>query len=164
MAAIVLLGAAFIFLVNGAFMLGKIEGKGAAAPNAVIGTLIAILSLLIAWGAKDAGTYIVAGLAMTFSIFYLTLAWGLFGGHDLRGVGWYCLAAAIFVAFTAVFYATVPDLRFFLFAVAWAILFFLAFLAMALGASLAKLIGWLLIIESVVTLMYPAFLILAQWW
>lgn len=164
MAAIVLLLAAFIFLVNAAFMLGKVEPKGAATANAIVGSLIAVLGLWLAGTAKDGGTLIIAGLALTFSIFYLTLSWDLFGGHDMVGLGYYCLGAGLYVALTCYYYFSVGDVRFGIFALSWAVLFLAAFGAMAMKWAWGSFIGWLLAIEGIITLLIPAFLIMAGKW
>ncbi|WP_258359670.1 AmiS/UreI family transporter [Moorella sulfitireducens (nom. illeg.)] len=164
MAAIVLLIASFIFLVDAAFMFGKVNPKGAATANAIVGSLMAVLGLWLSGTARDGATLIVAGLTMAFSMFYLILAWDLFGEHDLTGLGYYCLGAGLYVALTSYFYFSIGDLRFGIFALSWAVLFLAAFASMALKLAWGKFIGWLLAIEGVITLLIPAFLIMAGKW
>ncbi|GFN22547.1 AmiS/UreI family transporter [Thermanaeromonas sp. C210] len=164
MVAIILLIAAFIFLVDAAFMLGKVNSKGAATANAIVGALMAVLGLWSSGTAKDEGTLIVAGLTMAFSMFYLIFAWDLFGDYDLTGLGYYCLGAGLYVALTSYFYFNAGDLRFGLFAFSWAVLFLAAFASMALKLAWGRFIGWLLAIEGIVTLLFPAFLIMIGKW
>lgn len=164
MGAIVLLIAAFIFMVDAAFMLGKVKPKGAATANAIVGGLMSVLGILIAFTSQDAGGLVVAGLSMAFAMFYLILAWDLFGEHDLSGLGWYCLGAGLYVALSAYYFFSVGDVRFGIFGICWAVLFLAAYGSMALQKAWGTFIGWLLAVESVVTLLVPAFLMITGKW
>ena len=151
MSAIVLLLAAMIFMVDAAFMMGKVEGKGAAVANAVVGILMSFYSIVLAMGAKDSGSLIVAGLAITFSVFYIVLAWNLFVGCEFKSLGWICIAAGIYVGLCSYFFFGAGDLRFGAFAASWSVLFFAAAGNMLLGKNWGMPIGILMAVQSVVT-------------
>lgn len=151
-------------MVDAAFMLGKVKPQGAATVNAVVGFVMLVAAIFLASSAKDSVSLITSGLAMAFCIFYLILAWDLFGDYDLAGLGWYCLGAGVYVALASYFYFTAGDVRFGIFAISWAVLFLAAFGSLALQKAWGKFIGWLLAVESIVTLLIPAFLMFIGKW
>lgn len=164
MSTIVLLIASYIFLVDAAFMLGVIPPKSVVAPNAIIGTIIAVLSIWMAGIARDPASLITAGLCLSFSVFYITLAAGLFFDFDLSGLGYYCLGAALFVSLAAYYYFSSGDIRFGIFSISWAVLFYASFASLALKKPLSKFIGGLLIAESLCTQLIPTFIMMIGQW
>ncbi|MCR4431146.1 MAG: AmiS/UreI family transporter [Tepidanaerobacteraceae bacterium] len=164
MAPAVLLIAGLIFMVDASFMLGKVEGKGVGIANAVIGIAMAIYAILLGYTAKAPGELIVAGLAITFSIFYIVLAWNIFLGADFNSLGWICLGAGIFVGLSSYFFFNAGDVRFGIFAASWSVLFFAASGNMLLQKNWGKPIGILMWFQSVITLLVPAFLMMAGKW
>lgn len=165
MGPIVLLLASFIFIADAAFLFGKADAKGSGAANAVIGVLMAIMGLHIGFTSNNqAFPMILSSLSVTFAIFYLILAWCLLAGYDLKALGWYSLAAGLWVALAAVFFFGV-DRIFGVFAIAWSLLFLSAWVNLSFGSSAAgNATRWLLAILAPVTLMLPAYLLITGHW
>lgn len=165
MAALVLVMASFIFIVDAAFMAGKVPPQPAAVANLIVGTVIGIMGLYLGVTAGgNSALLVVSGLSMTFAMFYLMLALSILGGYSLEGVGWYCLGATLFVALASLYYFSNGDMRFGVFGLAWAVLFFAAFGSLALNKPWGKAISLILGVESIVTLLAPAYLMLAGMW
>jgi hypothetical protein len=165
MGAIVLILASLIFIVNAAFLLGKIkQTQTVGTANAVVGVLIMTVSILNGVAATNAGGLINAGLGMSFSLFYLMLAWDLLKDYELTGLGWYCLGAGLYSCLATYFYFSVGDMWFTIFGISWAILFFVSFGSMGLGKAWSKVVGWLLAVESITTLLIPGFLLVIGKW
>jgi hypothetical protein len=57
-----------------------------------------------------------------------------------------------------------PGFWFAIFCLAWALLVILAFIALSLGKGTATIVGWLFIVESVLTLLIPGMLLLTEKW
>lgn len=165
MGPIVLLIAAFIFIVDAAFLFGKAGPRGTGVCNLAIGIVMAIMGLDIGFGANgEAFPMILSSLSATFSLFYLILGWCLLGGYDLKSLGWYSLGAGLWVILAAVYFAAVDPI-FSGFAVAWSALFLSAFANLALGSNVGGVMTrWLLAICAPITLMIPAYLLITGQW
>ncbi|MGI6097326.1 MAG: AmiS/UreI family transporter [Dethiobacteria bacterium] len=165
MAAVVLLLASFIFAVDAAFMFGKLEPKPTAAANAVVGAVMMVIGVVIGFtAAGDPVLMIITGLTMAFSIFYLLLAWGLLCDHKLNALGWHCLMAGLFCLASSWFFFGIGDMYFGIFAIAWGILFLIAWISLVYEKPWNNLIAWLLSVECIFTLFIPAFLLLSGKW
>lgn len=165
MGPIVLLLAAFVFILDAAFLFGKADPKGTGVANAVIGTLMAIMGLHIGFTSEgNAFPMILSSLSVTFASFYLILAWCLLKDYDLKALGWYCLGAALWVGFATYFFFG-ADKIFGVFGLAWMVLFFAAFTNLAKGSALGGVLTrWLLAVCAPITLMIPAFLLIIGKW
>lgn len=165
MGAVVLILASLIFIVNAAFLLGKIEdAKSVGASNLAVGVLIMIVAVVNGFTATSEYALVNAGLGMAFCLFYLMLAANCLGNFDFANIGWYCLGAGLYTAMATYFYFSVGDVIFGLFGLSWVVLFFVTFGSMALRKPWGKIVGWLLATEGIVTLLVPGFLLLIGKW
>jgi hypothetical protein len=161
----VLLMVGFVFFGNGVTLLGKTGAKEIGVLNLGVGIFIA----LAAWKLHTLGLTAATALVCVFALIYFMVA-GIFClGYDAKGLGWYCLFACVVFIWYAYHFAitlsAVPGLRWFaLFCLAWALLVLLAFLALSLGKPLATTVGWLFIVEAILTLLIPGMLLLTEKW
>ena len=159
----VLLMVGFVFFGNGATLLGKTGAKEIGVLNLAVGVFIAIA----AWKLHTLGVTAATALVCVFALIYFMVG-GIFClGYDAKGLGWYCLFACIVFLWYAYFFFTVFGAAGFWFAVfclAWALLVLLAFFALSLGKPIASTVGWLFIIESILTLLIPGMLLLTDKW
>lgn len=158
----VLLLVGFVFFGNGMTLLGKTGAKEIGVLNLAVGVLIGIA----AWQLHGLGLTAATALISVFAIIYFMVA-GIFClGYDAKGLGWYCLFATIaFIWYAIHFFNLGPaGMWFGVFCAAWALLVFIAFLALALGKPLATAVAYLFLIESFLTLLIPGMLLLTEKW
>lgn len=167
MGAIVLLLAAFIFIVDAAFLWGKADAKGAAASNILIGIPMMVIGLWLGFTSNgDAFAMILCSLALAFSLFYLIFGWSLLNGSELKGLGWYCLGPGLWTLLASLFFFTLGgDAILGVFAIIWAALFLAAWINLLWAHPVAAaLTRWILAVGSIVTLMIPAYLLITGGW
>ncbi|MGQ9599425.1 MAG: AmiS/UreI family transporter [Anaerolineae bacterium] len=167
MGAIVLLTAAFIFIVDALFLWGKADPKGTAVANVAIGVQMLAMGLAIGFtSGGNAFLMIVCSLAVAFALFYIILGWCLLAGYDLKALGWYCLGCGIWVPLSSLFFYTQGgDPYFGTFAIAWSVIFLAAWVNLIWGNKLAgAIVRWFLLVGSVVTLIIPAYLLITGHW
>jgi hypothetical protein len=158
----VLLLVGFVFFGNGATLLGKTGAKEIGVLNLGVGILITIA----AWKLHTLGLTAATALVCVFALIYYMVA-GIFClGYDAKGLGWYCLFATIVFLWYAYHFFGLGAAGFWfaIFCLAWALLVLLAFLALSLGKGIATTVGWLFIIESILTLLIPGMLLLTEKW
>jgi len=158
----VLLLVGFVFFGNGATLLGKTGAKEIGVLNLGVGILITIA----AWKLHALGLTAATALVCVFALIYYMVA-GIFClGYDAKGLGWYCLFATIVFLWYAYHFFGLGAAGFWfaIFCLAWALLVLLAFIALSLGKGIATTVGWLFIIESVLTLLIPGMLLLTEKW
>lgn len=159
---LVLLMVGFVFWGNGMTLLGKTGAKEIGVLNLAVGVIISIA----AWYLHGLGLTAATALISIFALIYFMVA-GIFClGYDAKGLGWFCLFAAIaFVWYATYFYSFGGSVRWFsAFCVAWAILVFVAWLTLALGRALAPAVAYLFLIEAFLTLLIPGMLLLTEKW
>jgi hypothetical protein len=163
MAAIGLIYCGAVLFVNGIMLLGLANPKSVAILNLFVGTLQVVTPtvLILQAGADQAALLNASGIYLFgFTFLYVGIV-NLFGLEG-DGIGWY----SAFVAVAALVYAginavTFDDPVFAVIWTAWAALWLLFFLLMALGIeSLTRPTGWALLLLSQVTTTVPAFFIL----
>jgi hypothetical protein len=167
MGAMVLLIAAFIFIVDALFLFGKADPKGTGVANISIGVPMLAMGLAIGFTSEGvAFLMIVASLAIAFAVFYIILGWCLLANYDLKALGWYCLGCGLWVPLASLFFFTAGgDWLFGLFAIAWSALFLAAWVNLVWGNALAGAITrWILAVGSVITLLIPAYLLTTGGW
>ena len=158
----VLLLVGFVFFGNGMTLLGKTGAKEVGVLNLAVGIMIAIA----AYQLHTLGLTAAFALVTVFALIYWQVAGIFINGYDAKGLGWYCLfATVVFVWYAYHFFGLgAAGMWFAIFCLAWALLVFLAFFALALGKALAPLVAWLFIIESILTLLIPGMLLLTEKW
>lgn len=167
MLGIVLLYVGAVLFVNGFMLLGKADSKGAAVINYLTGILTFIINVTIivvnAAGGEDPALYYAAGTGLLFSFTYLYVGAVNHYGLDGRGLGWYCLFVAI-TAVPAALLAFESDTRFGFIWLAWAFLWFVYFLLLALDKKIVKFAGYATLVVAAATAWVPGFLILSERW
>ena len=147
-----------VLFCNGLTLLGKIQPKGAAPVNALVGIVLVAASahLGVPYGATEADLVGAAGFLL-FAITYLWVALNSYTGHDPAGLGWYCAWATAVSAFLGlVTVSHLDDDKFALLWLLWAVLFAVFFVVIALDRqSLAYAAGWLAILEAIFTASGP---------
>src|SRR5574341_334846 len=165
---LVLLMVGFVFFGNGMTLLGKTGAKEIGVLNLVVAVMISIA----AWKLHTLGLTAATALILVFALIYYMVG-GIFClGYDAKGLGWYCLFAfVVFLWYAYHFFAlagAVPAIAgvkwFGVFCLAWALLVILAFLALSLGKPIASTVGWLFVVESILTLLIPGMILLTDKW
>ncbi|MBV9359177.1 MAG: transporter [Chloroflexi bacterium] len=155
-----------VLFLNGLWILGYIGDREIAVINIFVGGLGLVVTAISFLQGQPA-TYEFGGYVLLFAFTYLWVAWNRFSGVDGRGLGWFCL----FVALTAVPVALTvlsttggkPWLIWLgLDWAAWAVLWFLYFVLLALGrASIGRFVGWLTLVEGILTAWIPGYLVMS---
>ena len=165
MLGLALLWVGAVLFLNGLWLMGRIGDREIAIINIFSGGVTLLVSLYLAFGP---GNNLVgqqaAGLTLLFSFTYLWVAYNRFQDVDGRGLGWYSL----FVAITAVPVA-ITTLQgaaslwgywFGLCWAAWAVLWFMYFLLLAMQKPIAKVTGAVTCLQGIVTAWLPGYLLL----
>ena len=175
--AVMLLYVGAVLVVNGIWLIGGtrdeasalyIQGREVAVLNVFTGFVgLVTATTLLVQGNRDGDLATVrgGGLILLFAFTYLWVAANAFLNAGGRAFGWYCL----FVAVTAIpagiltldtgggaDAAVYLGISWF----AWAVLWFLFFLLLALDRPVAKITGALAIIEGIATAWVFGFLLL----
>ncbi len=165
-----LLGLALLYVgavlfLNGLWLMGQIGDREIAVINIFSGGITLLIALFLAFGpSADAGSIKAAGLTLLFTFTYLWVAYNRFNDVDGRGLGWFSLFVAITVvpvAFdTLTSAATTWDIWFGLCWAAWAVLWFMFFLLLAMKKPIAKVTGAVTSIQGILTGWLPGYLLL----
>ncbi|MCL6561493.1 MAG: AmiS/UreI family transporter [Firmicutes bacterium] len=155
-----------VLFVNAMMLLGKASPRSAAIFNFFVGFLQVITPLYIIFTAHgDPWTIFSAGGIFLFGFTYLYVGFVNWTGAPADGLGWYCLfVAAIAIGYSLVNFLHFGDLKFGLIWFEWAYLWFLFFLLLGLGKTLAVYAGWVTLIQAWLTGAVPAFLELVGLW
>lgn len=164
-----LLGIGFLFIgaalvLNGLWLLNRVQDREIWVINFFAGGLALIIALSLAF-APGADRVAIFGAAqvLLFAFTYLWVGINTFIKADGRGLGWFCL----FVAVTAVpiaitTWASRAPLWLSLNWTAWAVLWFVFFLLLALSMErLTRPTGWATILAGIFTAWLPGYLILS---
>jgi hypothetical protein len=161
-----------VLFVNGLSLLGRIDARGAAPINALVGLLLVGVAAWVVWPVRDLDVAanqddVIGGAGfLLFAFTYLWVALNAWTGHSASGLGWYCCwAAAVSAFFAVVAFGRLDDAKLGLLWVLWALLFatFFALLGLRLE-SLQVPAGGLAVMESIVTTSVPgALLLLGEW-
>jgi len=157
---LVLLLVGFVFFGNGMTLLGKTGAKEIGVLNLGVGIIISIA----AWQLHGLGLTAATALVSVFALIYFMVAGIFIHGHDGKGLGWFCLFATVVFLWYAAHFNSLGLTYIAGFCVAWAVLVFFAWTALALGKATATLVAYLFIIESIVTLLIPGMLLLTEKW
>ena len=158
----VLLMVGFVFFGNGVTLLGKTGAKEIGGLNLGVGIFISIA----AWKLHTLGLTAATALISVFALIYFMVAAIFALGYDSKGLGWFCLFAFIAFVWYAIHFFSLGTAGFWfgIFCLAWALLVILAFAALSLGKPLATLVGWIFVIEAILTLLIPGMLLLTEKW
>lgn len=165
MLGLALLWVGAVLFLNGLWILGRIEDREIVVINVVSGFVTLCVALYSAFGpgAND-GSIRAAALTLLFTTTYLWVAYNRVIQVDGRGLGWFSL----FVALTVVPVALSAfgsakgglDLWMAFNWAAWAVLWFMYFLLLALKRPIGRVTGYATAAEGVLTGWIPGVLIL----
>lgn len=154
-----------VLILNGLWMLGRIGDKEISVINLFAGGLTLLVALKLAFGeGADAASIKAGALSLLFSFTYLWVAINRHTGADGRGLGWFSLFVAITALPVAVdtlrLAASSWDWWFGLSWLAWALLWLLFFLLLALKKPVTRLTACMAIGQGVLTGWLPGYLLL----
>ena len=164
--ALLWVGAA-LFL-NGLWLMGRIDNREIAIINIFTGSVTALVAAYLAFGpGADAASIRAAALTLLFSFTYLWLAFNRFQDVDGRGLGWYSLFVAITVVpvafLTLAGASTLWGYWLGLCWAAWAVLWFMFFLLLAMQKQIVKVTAAVTLILGILTGWLPGYLLLEGW-
>jgi hypothetical protein len=187
---VVLLYVGAVLLVNGIWLFGQARAAalapggdvspGASADPTLLGDrevtvinlftgfigVVCAVTLLIQGNAKaDLASIRGGGFILLFAFTYLWVAFNTFLGADGRAFGWYCLFVAVTAVAAGIYTfkdAGGNDANIWLGIdwFAWAVLWFLFFLLLALQRPIARVTGLVTIVEAILTSWVFGFLLL----
>jgi hypothetical protein len=165
MAGPMLLFVGAVLFLNGIWILGLIQDREIAIIDIVtggLGIVVAILSFL----RGDPANIEFGGYVLLFAFTYLWVAYNRFIQVDGRGLGWFCLFVAITavpVGFTVLSGAggKVWPIWLGLDWLAWAVLWFMYWLLLARALPIARITGWVTLVEGIVTAWIPGYLLMS---
>ncbi len=154
-----------VLFLNGLWLLDKIEDREIIVINVVSGFVTLCVALYSVFGAgADAGSIRGGALTLLFTTTYLWVAYNRIVAVDGRGLGWFSFFVSITVipvAVTSLSTAqTTLDLWMGLNWTAWAVLWFLYFLLLALQRPIVRLTAFVTLFAGILTGWIPGFLIL----
>ncbi|AKS32813.1 AmiS/UreI family transporter [Mycolicibacterium goodii] len=156
-----------VLIIDGLMLLGRISPRGAAPLNFFVGALQVVTPtvLILQSGGDEAVIFAASGLYL-FGFTYLWVAINNVTDWGGEGLGWFSLFVAVAAlgyswhAFTAE-----ADPAFGVIWLLWAVLWFLLFLLLALHRdALGPAVGFVAVVEGVITAAVPAFLIVSGNW
>lgn len=172
MVPVTLLFVGAVLLVNGLVFLDRVTPKSAVAINLLAGALLVGAALPLVLPA-DTGTSdglasaVAAGGFALFGFTYLTVATNSMSNAPGEGLGWYCgWASAVALFLSMVHFLQINDSQLAWLWLAWAVLFFAFFLALATPAAqwIGPATGRLTVLQSLSTASIPAALMLTGTW
>ncbi len=165
-----LLGLALLYVgavltLNGLWLLGKIEDREIIVVNVIAGVVTLCVALYSAFGpGADAASIRGAALTLLFTSTYLWVAYNRVVSVDGRGLGWFSLFVAITVVPVALqAFTTASSALGFWMALnwtAWAVLWFLYFLLLALKRPILRVTGIVTLLVGIFTGWLPGVLML----
>lgn len=161
MIAVVLLYVGAVLFVNGIWLLGYVEDREIAILNIFTG-VVGLVAAVLAMVQGDPASIQFSGLVLLFAFTYLWVAYNRFTNVDGRGLGWYCLFVAVTAVPVAIITLRDADTTFLTWLglswIAWAALWFVYFLLLALKRPITRFTGWFTLIVGIVTAWVPGFL------
>jgi hypothetical protein len=167
MASVGLLYVGAVLFVNGAMLLGWVDGRSAAPMNLFVGILQVITpTYLIFTAAGDPTIILNASGLYLFGFTYLYVAFNLFFNLDGTGLGYFSLFVAVCaVVYSALNFSLAGDATFGVIWLYWAFLWTLFFLLLGRGAEgLTRYTGAVTAVQGWVTGAIPSFLLLTGQW
>lgn len=153
-----------VLVLNGIWLLGHIQDREIWVINFFTGGLVLLIALFTAFRAdSDRIDLFAAAQFLLFSFTYIWVGINRFIDVDNRGLGWFCLFVSITAVPIALSTLTGPDAVVWLGLnwSAWAVLWFVYWLLLALGRTqLTRFSGVLTIVVGVFTGWIPGYLFL----
>lgn len=163
MIGLILLYVGAVLFVNGVWLLGKIDSREIAILNVFTG-FVGVIVAVFAVAQGDLVSIQLAAYVLLFAFTYLWVAYNQFIKAEGSGLGWYCLFVAITAVPVAVITLEGADSAFLVWLginwTAWAVLWFLYFLLLALKKPISRFTAYVTSLEGIATAWIPGFLIL----
>lgn len=160
-----LLSGAALFL-NSLMLLGRANAKSVAVFNLFIGAMQVIVPfyLIVVSDQNNWSIYSLASIFL-FGFTYLYVGMTLLKDLDGSGLGWYSLWVSIIaIIYAFVAYVHFEDIVSTLTWLMWAYLWFLFFLSMGMNKKIDAYIGKVAMVQSWLTLTFPAMLSMTGLW
>lgn len=166
---LVLLFVGAVLCLNGLWILGYIADNEIAIIDFFVGAITAAVAIYLAFWAGAQGADLASiragALTLLFTFTYLWVALNRFNKADGRGLGWFCLFVAITAGPVAIITLAQSEGKvwpvwFGLCWAAWAVLWFLYWVLLALKRPIARFTGGLTVAEGILTGWLPGFLLL----
>lgn len=157
-----------VLVLNGLWLLGRIEDREIVVVNVVSGTVTLCVSLFWAFNPEaNAGSIKAAALTLLFTATYFWVAYNRFIPVDGRGLGWFSLFVAITVAPVAIQGLQGADSPIALWMgwnwVGWGLLWFCYFLLLTLKKPMLRFTGAFTVFIGIVTGWLPGLSLLQGW-
>ena len=154
-----------VLFLNGLWLMGRIGDREIAIINIFSGAVTAGVAAYLAFGpGADAASIRAAALTLLFTFTYLWVAYNRFQDVDGRGLGWYSLFVAITVVPVALItWSEATTLWGYWFGAcwaAWAVLWFMYFLLLAMERPIARVTGVVTCVQGILTGWLPGYLLL----
>lgn len=163
MIGLVLLYVGAVLFVNGIWLLGRIENREIAILNVFTG-IVGLVVAVFAVAQGDLASIQLAAYVLLFAFTYLWVAYNQYAGAEGSGLGWYCLFVAVTAVPVAIITLGQADSVFLTWLglnwAAWAVLWFLYFLLLALKRPIQKVTAYVTSVEGIATAWVPGFLLL----
>ena len=160
MANVMLFYVGAVLFCNGLWLLGQIEDKEIKVIDTFVGGLgLVIVLLLLLAGAP--GDFKLAAQLLLFAFTYLWVAWNRVTEADGRvWVGSVCLSQSLLFQPVQQGATTTFGVWLAIDWYAWGILWFMFFLLLVMKKEIAKLTGWVTLLQGIFTAWLPGFLLL----
>lgn len=163
MLGLILLYVGAVLFVNGIWLLGRIQPREVAIVNVFTG-LVGLLVAVFAVAQQDLASIQLAAYVLLFAFTYLWVAYNQYIDAEGSGLGWYCLFVAITAVPVSIITLSDADTVFLVWLglnwAAWAVLWFLYFLFLALKKEIQNLTAWVTVACGIATAWIPGFLVL----
>jgi len=160
---------AYIFIINGLNLTGRISGKECGVWNFIIGGFMFVcLVISMVFQLFGDATWLTVGGTLLFCFTYIGLGFMNLMGLDGRGLGWYCLLVAIITPFVAQMnfsFGGAMDMVWGVIWLIWGAAWFVFFLILGLGKTklAGPTFGWIVVAIGIFTLWIPAYAMLRGW-
>ncbi len=151
-----------VLFINALLLMNKIDNKGAAVFNVLVGTLVFLMALINAlkFFPEDPWALWNSAGATLFAFTYFMVGITNLKDYDGKATGWYCLWVSIVaIPFAITNMVVFQDYIFGPIWLSWSYLWFLFFLLLGLGRNILRLTIWSTMIIAWVTCTIPAYLI-----
>ena len=163
MIGMILLYVGAVLFVNGLWLLGLAQDREIAAINIFTG-FVGVVVAVFAVAQGDLASVQLAAYVLLFAFTYLWVAYNQYVQAEGSGLGWYCLFVAITAVPVSILTLGEADSIFLVWLglnwAAWAVLWFLYFLLLALKKPIQRLTAYVTTAEGIVTAWIPGFLVL----
>lgn len=161
-----LLFVGLVLILNGLWLMERIEDRGIILINVVVATLSFFIAAHTALSATDIGGIRSAAMTLLFATTYLWIAYNRVIACDGRGLGWFSLLVAITVTPMAILAFAEADSLITIWLgfswAFWAVLWFMYFCLLALQKPILRMTANFTLFCGVVTAWLPGMLILFE--